>query len=240
MERLVARHDADGAGFLDGNPKELLPGLHYLGDCGAPVYCLDAPAGLFLFDAPGGSGLVDFLARRFGALGWQGRKPAGVLLTAAGGEGTTGLAALVRDAGCTVVGPKAGLDDVRRLCPPGTRVLADDEPGRRGWFDVLAIPLGGLGPAAAAYRVRWAGKTVLVSGRIPVKLTDATVEKLMSDVQGPNGSAPKYRASLDRLAEVAPDLWLTAVPVDGQNAFVYDDDWATLLVRHRQLMQVVP
>jgi glyoxylase-like metal-dependent hydrolase (beta-lactamase superfamily II) len=241
LGQLLARYEADGAAFLDGNPKELLPGLRYLGDCGgAPVYCLATSKELFLFDAPGGAGLVEFLARRFGELGWKGRKPGAVLLTSADGEATAGLEALVRDSGCRVVAPKAGLDDVRRLCPAGTRVLTEDEPGKGGWFDVRAIPLGGRGRAPVAYEVRWAGKTVLVSGRIPVKLTNATAERLLKELTAPGGSAEKYRDALGRLAEVAPDLWLTAVPVHGQNAFVYDDEWVSLLAQHRRLTQMAP
>ncbi len=39
METLVARFQADGANFLDDNPKRLLPDLYYLGDFkGAAVY----------------------------------------------------------------------------------------------------------------------------------------------------------------------------------------------------------
>src|SRR5262249_61299204 len=34
MEKLLARYQSDGEGFLDGHPKELLPGLHYLGHVG--------------------------------------------------------------------------------------------------------------------------------------------------------------------------------------------------------------
>jgi glyoxylase-like metal-dependent hydrolase (beta-lactamase superfamily II) len=240
LERLLARYKADGAGFLDGNPKELLPGLHYLGDCaGTHVYCLAAAKELYLFDAPGGADLVDFLARRFGALGWKGRKPAAVLLTAAGGEATAGLAPLVRDSSCTVVAPEGGLEAVRRRCPPGTRLAAAEELGNSGWFEVRVLPLEGTGVAAVAYQVRWAGKTVLVSGRIPVKLTDATPERLLGAVTGPGGSADQYRATLGRLAEAKPDLWLSAVPVHGQNAFLYDDDWSRLLGQHRQLLRMV-
>src|SRR5262249_50751257 len=70
MEQLLARRAADGANFLDGNPRPLLPGLHYLGDVGAAaVYALESPRGLFLFDAPGGPELTDFLGRRFQDLG---------------------------------------------------------------------------------------------------------------------------------------------------------------------------
>jgi metallo-beta-lactamase class B len=240
MERLLAHYEADGAAFLDGNPKPLLPGLHYLGDCaGTPVYALDGPEGLVLFDAPGGTALVDFLARRFGALGWPGRKPAAVLLTAAGGEAAAGLAPLVRDSGCRVVAPKAGLDEVRRLCPAGARVLAAEDPGAAGRFGAQAVPLGGPGPAAVAYQVRWAGKTVLVSGRIPRNLADRTPKELLHEFKG-SGGGEAYRAALDRLAEVSPDLWLTAVPAHGQNAFLYDDDWEQLLRQQRQLMRMVP
>src|SRR5262245_20970150 len=55
MEELLTRRARDGANFLDGTPRELRPGLHYLGDLdGSAVYCLNTSKGLFLFDAPGG------------------------------------------------------------------------------------------------------------------------------------------------------------------------------------------
>ncbi len=235
LETLLTRYDTDGANFLDGNPKELLPGLRYLGDWGgSPVYCLTTPKGLFLFDAPGGDGLVDFLAKHFKELGWEGRKPTAVLLTSAGEGATAGLAALVRSSGCQVVAPRAGLDAIRRLCPPGTRVLSDGDLATSGWFDVRPIPLEGRGLAPMAYEVRWAGKTVLVSGRIPVKLSLPEAERLVGEVNGPHGSPEGYRKSLDRLAEVHPALWLPAVPVHGQNANLYDDDWAKVLGQNRQ------
>jgi hypothetical protein len=139
-----------------------------------------------------------------------------------------------------VVAPKAGLDDVRHLCPTGTRVLADDEPGKAGWFDVRVIPPGGRGRAPVAYEVRWAGKTVLVSGRIPVKLTNTTAKRLLEEFTGKDGSAEKYRDALGQLAEVAPDLWLPAVPVHGQNAFIYDDEGVSLLAQHRHLTRMAP
>src|SRR5207247_3572735 len=61
LEQLLARYQEDGANFLDGEPKELLPGLHYLGDHhGLAVYCLDCPAGLLLFVAPCGGSTLDF------------------------------------------------------------------------------------------------------------------------------------------------------------------------------------
>ena len=55
METLVARYEADGADFLDGVPKQLLPDLYYLGDFrGVAVYGFFASSKFFVVDAPGG------------------------------------------------------------------------------------------------------------------------------------------------------------------------------------------
>ncbi len=235
METLLARYQADGASFLDGTPKELLPGLRYLGDCGGlPVYCLNGPRGLFLFDAPGGPGLIAFLAEAFKKLGWAGRKPTAVLLTSASEPATAGLADLVRSSGCEVVVSKVGLEAVRRLCPPGTKVLGDDDLTTKGWFEVRCIPLQGRGLAPLTYVVTWAGKTVLISGRIPVKMSLAAAEQLAAEVNSPGGSPDGYQKSLECLAEVHPALWLTALPVHGQNANLYDDDWTKVLEQNRR------
>jgi glyoxylase-like metal-dependent hydrolase (beta-lactamase superfamily II) len=235
MKQLLARYDADGVDFLDGEPKELLPGLHYLGDCGAaPVYCLATSGQLLLFDAPGGPALVDFLAQRFRALGWKDRKPTAVLLTSAATEATAGLASLTSQNRCQVVATPEGLAQVRRHCPKDTGFVPVAELDKTGWFPGRTILVSGLDNAAVAYLLRWQGKAVLVSGRVPVKLTAATDQWLWKQLTAAGGSIEKYRASLDRLAKVKPDLWLTAVPVHGQNANLYDDDWETVLKQNRQ------
>jgi glyoxylase-like metal-dependent hydrolase (beta-lactamase superfamily II) len=235
MERLLARYDRDGANFLDGHPKQLLPGLHYLGDFGgAAVYALDTPKGPVLVDAPGDALLADFLDRRFKALGWEGRKPAAVLLTSADKEATGGLAELVKTGGCRVVAPKAGLEAVRRLCPAGTEVLTEDDLSKAGWLDVQALPLGGRGVAPVAYRLRWSGKTVLFSGRVLQKLAAPNAVQALAEVTGPGGNVEQYLKSLDRLEKVKPDLWLPAVPVNGQNANLYDQDWARVVDLNRE------
>jgi glyoxylase-like metal-dependent hydrolase (beta-lactamase superfamily II) len=238
MEQLLARYRTDGGNFLDGTPRELLPGLHYLGNLdGSIVCCLDAPRGVLVFDAPGGPALVGFLARGFKRLGWQGRKPAAVLLTSADERATSGLKALVRDSACRVVAPGAGLDTVRRLCPVGTRVLTEKEFEKSGWLDVQAIPLEGRGLAPLAYRVRWKGKVVLVSGRIPVRVSNPSVEELLGELTAGSARIKQYRRSLDRLADVKPDLWLPAVPVNGQNANLYDQDWEKVLSQNARIIQ---
>lgn len=234
LAKLLERRAADGANFLDGTPRELLPGLHYLGDIGgSAMYSLTTPKGLVLFDAPGGAALVDHLTARFKELGWVGRKPAAVVLTSAGEEATAGLAELVRRYGCQVVAPKAALDTVRKLCPDGTKILTEDDLGKAGWFEAQTIPLGGRGLAPLAYVVLWAGKTVILSGHIPVKLSPESVGRLRRDFRNPT----EYVQALDRLGQVHPDLWLTAEPVHGQSANVYDRDWPDALDKNRQLFQ---
>ncbi len=241
MKQLLARYDADGADFLDGVPKELLPGLHYLGDCNrTPVYCLAASENLILFDAPGGPALVDFLARRFDAIGWKGRKPTAVLLTSSADEATEGLASLTRQSGCQVVANRDCLAKVRRHCPMGTALVPAEELDKTGWFPGRGIVLGGRDDSEAAYQMNWRGKTVLVSGRIPVKLTNATAERLWGELTGAGGGAGKYRTALECLATVKPDLWLTAVPVHGQNANLYDDEWENILKQNKQLISMAP
>jgi glyoxylase-like metal-dependent hydrolase (beta-lactamase superfamily II) len=237
MDRLLKRYDMDGASFLDGAAKELLPGLYYLGDLGqSAVYCLRNSKGLFLVDAPGGPELVEFLARQFQKLGWEGARLTAVLLSSAGDEATAGLSALVQRYGSQVIVSKLGLDAVRRLCPEGTKILTEQELNQTGWFEVQTFPLEGRGFAPLAYLIRWSGKSVLISGRIPVKLNKTTVQQLLRELSDPKTSQP-YLLSLDRLGQLKPDLWLPSLPVHGQNANVYDDEWAKLLAQNRNLLQ---
>jgi len=235
LQRLLDRFAADGADFLDGSPKELLPGLHYLGDLdGYAVYAAAARGGVFVFDAPGGAKLVDFLADRFKTLQWKGH-PAAVVLTSVGSDAMSGLARLVQAAGCRVYAPTADVEAVRRACPTGTVVAAAAELEKAG-LDVTAIPLGGLGQSPTAYRVRWKGKTVLVSGRVPGKLENGEIAvALMREITAARGGVAEYLRSIDRLAQETPDLWLPAVPVHGQNANLYDRDWESVLERNREL-----
>jgi glyoxylase-like metal-dependent hydrolase (beta-lactamase superfamily II) len=237
LEQLLARYKADGANFLDGSARELLPGLRYLGNQGdAAVYCVATPMRLFVFDAPGGPALADLLLRSFAEWG-KGRTLTALLLTSADAKATAGLSAVVKRTGCAVVSPKAAVERVRRLCPAGTRVLTEDELELSSWLDVHALPLEGRGVAPVAYQLRWGGKTVLVSGRIPVKLSDPSVEELEREVLGSAEGIPGYLRSLERLEAIKPDLWLPAVPVHGQNANLYDQDWAKVLELNRRVMR---
>ncbi len=227
MEMLLARYAADGADFLDGQPRTLLPGLEYLGDFGgSAVYGFFAASQFFLVNAPGGPGLVEFVNSRLRQLGREATAPAAVLLTACGAEETAGLNELVEKCHLQVVAPASGISRIRELCPAGTIILPPEDLVARGWFPVRLIPVEGRGIAPIAYLLTWAGKTVMFSGRIPVKISQESGERLIADLTRPPGDLRAYFTCLTRLhQEPGPDLWLPSLPVHGQNANLYDREW---------------
>lgn len=232
MELLVSRYEADGANFLDGVPKRLLPDLYYLGDFkGSAVYGFFVSSNFFVVDAPGGSGLADFLADGLRQLGLKPATPTAVLLTSCGEKETAGLRELVEHCHAQIVASPAGVEAVRRLCPPGSIVVsADDLPGK-GWFPVTPMMLGGRGTAPIAYLVPWTGKAVLFSGRIPTKVSDQDLRnELLSELGKSSNQALAYVDSIQKLLDVHPDLWLPAAPSKrGQNANMYDNSWNGML-----------
>src|SRR5262249_27168295 len=152
MQALLARYERDGANFLDGEPKRLLPDLYYLGDFrGAAVYGLFASSKFFLVDAPGGPGLAAFVADRLRRRRREPMAPAAVLLTACGRDETAGLDELVRECHTRVVASPAGLPTLKDSCPRGTILIPADKLADQGWFEVRPIPLNGRGVAPIAY-----------------------------------------------------------------------------------------
>jgi glyoxylase-like metal-dependent hydrolase (beta-lactamase superfamily II) len=230
LETLIARYQADGADFLDGQPKELLPGLYYLGDReGAAVYGLFAGSRFFLFDAPGGPGLLDFVNDRLRQLGRQPAPPTAVLLTSCGTATTSGLAELVEQCRPLIVVSPAGLQELKTSGPPGSNFLSADELSSKDWFEVAPLPLRGRGRAPIAYRLTLSGKTVLVSGRFPIIANPDTTSALFADLIAPGGDPFDYLKSIMALRVPTPDLWLPAFPTDGQNANIYDTMWERII-----------
>ncbi|QEH35291.1 Metallo-beta-lactamase L1 precursor [Aquisphaera giovannonii] len=226
METLLARYEADGADFLDGTPKVLLPDFFYLGDFrGSALYGFVAGPKLYVVDAPGGPGLADALDRGMEAVGLRPRPPAAVLLTSCDDRATAGLGELIGRHKVQVVAAAGGIPSLRESCPAGTDFIPAEELPARGWFPVEAFALEGRGAAPAAYLLTTSGKRVLCSGMIPVRMSQAVGERLIADLTRPPGSPRGYAASLARLALASPNLWLPAVPTDDQNANVYDQEW---------------
>jgi glyoxylase-like metal-dependent hydrolase (beta-lactamase superfamily II) len=240
METLVARYQADGADFLDGVPKPLLPDLYYLGDFrGVAVYGFFAKSKFFVVDAPGGAGLVEFLNTSLRRLGREPVAPAAVLLTACGAVETAGLKELVEMCHTQVVASAEGLESLKASCPPGTIFLSADELPDKHWFDVKPIPVQGRGSAPVAYQVDWAGKLVLFSGRIPAKINPKSAEALIADLSNSRDDLRDYFRSLNRLLPIKPDLWLPLIPIDDQNANLYDTDWQREITENLVVIQLI-
>jgi glyoxylase-like metal-dependent hydrolase (beta-lactamase superfamily II) len=231
LEELVEHYETDGADFLDGEPKELLPGLHYLGDIdGRAVYVLATPSHLLLFDAPGGASLPEWLDSRMLRLGLGSHPLTAVLLTSCDHEATSGLAGLVQRTNCQVVSSEAGVEVLRNLGVPETKWLSVESLRAAGWIDVTTLPLADIRPGAMAYIIQWCGKTVLISGRMPVQgSSPADFESLKQALAGQPDGINAYRESLYRLLEVKPNLWLPAKPFHGDNANLYLEKWNEIL-----------
>jgi hypothetical protein len=98
------------------------------------------------------------------------------------------------------------------------------------------LPLQGRGVAPVAYLLRWAGKVVLFSGRVPIKLSNETAAHFDIDFSQGRGNVADYLLSLKQLyQEVKPDLWLPAFPADGQNANLYDNEWRKILMENSRV-----
>ena len=199
METLVARYRADGPDFLDGVPKALLPDLYYLGDFGGTaVYGFFAASQFFLVDPAGGTGLVDSSRRGSSARPGAGRS-----------HGRSCSRRAERRWGRTQGGGRemprrngrpAGRTRIPQgACPTGTVLLPAAELPGRGWFKVTPIPLHRRGFGPMAYLLDWAGKTVLLTGRTPVKVTPRSVAGLAADIGESRTDWQDYQASLANL-----------------------------------------
>ncbi len=169
---------------------------------------------------------------RLDQLGLKPEEPTAVLLTSCGAEATAGLRELVEKSPTQVVVSSSGLQIIRESCPAGTVILPAEELPDRGWFQVTPIPLRGRGLAPMAFLLSWAGKTVLFSGRIPIRYKVETWAELFADISKSRDASADYLISVNRLGELKPDLWLPAVATDGRNANLYDSEWEDIIAEN--------
>jgi glyoxylase-like metal-dependent hydrolase (beta-lactamase superfamily II) len=233
METLLARFEADGADFLDGNPKKILPDLYYLGDYqGGAVYGLFAKSRFYIVNAPGGPGLKDFLISSLDQLGVKPAAPAAILLTSCDVEATSGLRELVEAYQLRVVAPADGLRAVKDACPPGTALVRAEDLPQQDWFAVTPLALRGRGVPVVAYVLPWAGKSVLFTGKIPLVLSDRAAKELFSDLTRSRTTTLDYLLSINRLENLNPAVWLPSVPDSGQNANLYAREWKEMIAHN--------
>jgi metallo-beta-lactamase class B len=246
LEILTARYKADGRDFLDGAAKELLPGLYYLGDRGErAVYVLDVDDRRYVFNAPGASqgggaeddGLAPFVAERLARLRVKEAPIAAVVLTSCESEAIAGLTGLVRQTNCSVIVPPEGEAAVRDACPEGTQIAIATDHNAFASPTVRCVPLGGRGLAPAAYLIERDSRLALISAEIPIKVSDPSVMRLFAQLQPPHGDPWRYDQSIRQLEELSPKLWLPAVPVHGQNANLYGNEWLETLRLNLDVLQ---
>ncbi len=235
MQALIERNQTDGANFLDGNPKELLPGLEYLGDFqGRAVYGLFVDSRFFLFDAPGGPGLTGFVIERLKALGREAIEPTAVLLTSVDPDATAGLTDLLEHGNPQVVAPAEGIHVLQTTYPTAKQIVSLKDLPTQGWFEVEAIPMAGAGKYPVAYKLPWAGKTVVISGRMPAKPDFPSMSSLFADLKRSADGTFWYQTTLEKLDPLKPDLWLPAFPSNSQNANLYGEEWKGIIARNRE------
>jgi glyoxylase-like metal-dependent hydrolase (beta-lactamase superfamily II) len=237
LEQLLDRYARDGALFLDDVPKKLLPDLYYLGDFkGVAVYGFFASSRFFLVNAPGGSGLSAFVTDRVGRLGLKTVTPTAVLLTSTAAE-TAGLKELVDSYHCCVVAADGAQKAIEDTCPAGTTIIGPDELSRRKWFDVEPVLPGGPRAGSLGYLLRWESKRVLFSGRIPIRPPRAAQRQTMRELVVSLGGVGEFLGTLNPFRKLRPDLWLPAVPADGQNANLDAGEWSIILAQNEDIVR---
>ena len=246
LQQTVARHRQDGADFLDGVPKEILPGAYYLGDISnAAVYCFVTQQDLVLFNAPGGKEFGQFVQDRLAKLGVEHRKPTAVVLTSTEPRLHGGLASFPPDTP-VIVSDLA----VETLKQRGiASAISHQQLPQRISFPIQRVALAGHDQADTAFFFTWRQKRVAVTSellsRVAMRWTDRIsghrtysslqpqLKRLQQHLSKASSDPHAFMDATRRLGETAVDVWLPTVPAWGQNANLYDDDWAIVLSTNR-------
>jgi glyoxylase-like metal-dependent hydrolase (beta-lactamase superfamily II) len=239
LDQLAQRYARDGADFLDGNPKEILQGLYYLGDFeGQAAYALVRDGRALLFDGARGDDAVRRLAAAWKTLAIGEPTISALVLTSFEEENLTGLRSIVEEAGCGVVAPPETNEVIARSCQQRAAIVSPDVLPSLGWGEIHTLPVKGAGEPELAYYFHLDGALVLVSGSMPID-ADATEFIKRSRRGPPHGwDARQLAESLDRLEEITPTIWLAAEPWQGRNANLYDWNWSHTLRRNRELLRL--
>ncbi len=238
MEQLISRFEVDGADFLDGQPKQLVPGICYFGDFhGTTVYGLYSGSAFAIINAPGGAGLLEFLEQQQKILNLPLTKPTAVLLTACSEREVSGLKKLVEDTQASVYAAEADMDLIRSQCPSGTVVRSTKDLDTSQWPGVTPVELVRSNTTWIAYILQVSGKTILISSTIPTGGNRKIIGELISRSEISSLMPSDFANALRRLLQIKPDLWLPSVSLNGQNADLYDQEWKNILGKDYDALQ---
>lgn len=239
-QTISARFAEDGADFLAEEPLAILPGLLYLGPFRDwAIYAVLSGDALTLFDAPPGDDLPGFVEERMRRLQIQLPARRIVVLTSVDGRATANLGALVEQGGYEVVAPAAAVETLRGRLPAGAQIRSVDGWELPGGIPLSRHPIEGFGRWSGACEFHFAGKKVLVSGRVPVVPMERAITLIARELRNPGADPVALVKSLRQLRDLKPDVWLPATVVNDQNANLYDDDWVKTVDRNGELFEVL-
>ena len=103
---------------------------------------------------------------------------------------------------------------------------------------------------AIAYSFQRGPKQVLVTPKVPRNITfewtnrqtgkktisglQPQLDDLINELGASQAASESYREMLQKLSDLSPDIWLPALPLTGQIANLYDDDWQTMIKENRR------
>lgn len=117
--------------------------------------------------------------------------------------------------------------------------LAAEDLPERGWFPVRLITISGRGISPIGYMLKWAGKSVLISGQVPAKLNQGTRASLAADLKRSNDDLRDYFLCMQRLHSLKVNMWLPAIAVNCQNANLYDYHWGQVIEENLNLINII-
>jgi glyoxylase-like metal-dependent hydrolase (beta-lactamase superfamily II) len=235
LQTALDRRRDDGADFLDGIAKQIDPGMYYLGDLeSTAVYWITYQELSILVNAPGKDQLFEFLATSLKSLGLPANEPDIVLLTSGNQTECSGLTSLTSS-------PKVIAPFAREINSKIPNVVSQEQLKSVVPDFITVIPLGKDAVSSSAYSMYINSRQVLITPAIPRNISivwtnrengrtvDGPLQPQFNELRNHLSTSRElsdhYRSALQQLAEVSPDVWLPALPLTGQNANLYDDQW---------------
>ena len=143
-----------------------------------------------------------------------------------------GIQQIVESTQCQVIVPRDRIDQVRMACPTAVVLTAENDLNHVDGISARVIPIQGLGQAQVAYVIEWIGKSVIISGDVPVGMAVPMNRLTSSEI-----TASDFLLSLNQLERLQPDVWLPSVPINGQNANIYGNEWRDTISTNRQIVR---